>query len=171
MKRRQDGRPHPPRSIVPLTRVDDGRVANASWRQTPRQNVDAECSSRGRAAVVAGCIALLGRQEVDPGLVIALGAAPARWGNDGDARSGPDYWLRVWAARGLLWAWDDAALPSILAALTDEAWRVREMAAKVVARNAIGSALPGVAALRVDPVARVRATASRAVVRLTASGA
>jgi len=84
---------------------------------------------------------------------------------------GPDYWLRVWAARGLLWAWDDAALPALLKALNDDAWRVREMAAKVVNRHRLGDALPVVVDLRQDPVRRVRAAADRAVVSLTATGA
>ena len=73
--------------------------------------------------------------------------------------------------RGLLWAWDDVALPELVAAFADPAWRVREMAAKVVARHLLGEALDAVAPLRDDPVPRVRAAAVRAVVRVTASGA
>jgi hypothetical protein len=78
------------------------------------------------------------------------------------------HWPRVWAARGLLHAWDDAATEAITRATKDEAWRVREMAAKVVARHQVGDALGAVAALRDDEVPRVRAAAGRAVVRLTA---
>jgi HEAT repeat protein len=85
----------------------------------------------------------------------------------GRAGEGPPYWHRVWAARGLLWAWDGTALPALREALRDDAWRVREMAAKVVARNLVGDALPDVEPLRRDPVPRVRAAAARAVVRLT----
>lgn len=77
----------------------------------------------------------------------------------------------MWAARGLLWAWEDDAFPEIVAALSDEAWRVREMAVKVVARHQLGEAISGVAALRDDPVQRVANAASRALVRLTAAGA
>src|ERR1700689_3126811 len=56
---------------------------------------------------------------------------------------GVDYWPRVWAARGLLHVWEPAlattvAVPALLAALSDDAWRVREMAAKVVRRWDIG---------------------------------
>ena len=58
-----------------------------------------------------------------------------------------------------------------MAALRDESWRVREMAAKVVARHALGDALPVVARLRGDPVARVRVAAHRAVKLLTEAGA
>ena len=80
-------------------------------------------------------------------------------------------WLRVWGARGLLWAWDDRALPALCVALTDEAWRVREMAVKVVARQLLGDAGPQVSALRDDPVPRVRAAAARALTRLANASA
>lgn len=123
---------------------------------------------------MAGCVDLLtGRadlqesdQEPDQALVIALGGPPARRVLEGRDQ---EYWLRVWAARGLLWAWQDsdATVEAITGAMSDEAWRVREMAAKVVARNLVGDALTAVSALLEDPVPRVRAAASRAVVALT----
>jgi len=93
------------------------------------------------------------------------------WALDADARGGPDYWLRVWAARGLLWAWDDSARPAVLRALGDEAWRVREMAVKVLARHDVGAAVGPISGLRSDPSARVRAAAARALARLTTSRA
>jgi HEAT repeat protein len=80
------------------------------------------------------------------------------------------YWRRVWGARGLLHAWDGRAESAVVEAMTDEHWRVREMAAKVVARHKVGAALDAVAALRGDPVPRVRAAAERAVIMLTAAG-
>ena len=43
---------------------------------------------------------------------------------------------RLGAPRGLLHAWDDAATDAIIHATTDEAWRVREMAGKVIAGTA-----------------------------------
>ncbi len=53
----------------------------------------------------------------------------------------------------------------------DGHWRVREMAAKVIARHKIGAALSAVAELRDDPVPRVRSAAERAFVMLTAAQA
>lgn len=145
-------------------------AASSHWGLTPRESIAAECRRRGQAAVVAGCRDLLAGRRVDPRLLLALGGPGATKFLDGDEH--PDtYWLRVWAVRGLLWAWDDEALPELLAATADDAWRVRELAAKVVARHLVGDALEPVAALRDDPVERVRAAAERAVVRLTASGA
>jgi len=117
--------------------------------------------------VVAGCVELLAGRDVDDELVFALGGPAARSVLDGGQR----YWLRVWAMRALLYAWDDTARPAVLAGLADQAWRVREMAAKVIARRQLGDALARVAELRDDPVPRVRAAAARAVTILTARGA
>jgi len=39
---------------------------------------------------------------------------------------GPSYWLRVWAARGLLYAWNDDASGAVTVALNDDAWRVEK---------------------------------------------
>lgn len=137
----------------------------SSWGLTPRESVEQECVRRGRDQVVAGCIDLLNGGDADADLIAALGGPPARWVITGEP-PGPPYWLRVWAARGLLWAWDDVALPSLEAALSDEAWRVREMALKVVARHRVDEVVGAVAELEDDPVPRVRAAASRALIRL-----
>lgn len=133
---------------------------------TPRQSIERECHRRGKPAVVSGCIALLEGRPADPHLIVALGGPPARWALTGE-QGGPPYWLRVWAARGLLWTWADEATTAVVVALGDESWRVREMALKVVARHAVGDALPSVAELQDDDVARVRTAAVRALAALT----
>lgn len=143
--------------------------APSSWGRTPRQSIEEECTSRGKDEVVRGCIELLGGRDVDAGLILALGGPPARWAVTGEP-SGSAYWLRVWALRGLLWAWDDVALPSVEAALHDDAWRVREMALRVVGRHRLEGTVAAVADLQDDPSARVRAAASRALIRLAATG-
>ena len=107
---------------------------------------------------------------MDDALWLALAGPAAEGVLDGQAGGKAGYWPRVWAARGLLHAWDDRATAAIIQATTDDAWRVREMAAKVIARHRVGSAFAAVAELRSDPVHRVRAAAERAVVLLTASG-
>ena len=144
---------------------------------TPRQRIAAECARpHGGAALIAGCVALLsGRpDDVDDRLITVLGGEAAGQVLDGAAGGRSGYWPRVWAARGLLHAWDDpttqadAATTAIIGALGDDAWRVREMAAKVVARHRVGGAFDAVAPLRDDPIPRVRAPAHRAVVLLTA---
>lgn len=118
---------------------------------------------------MAGCIDLLEGRHVDGELILTLGGPPARWVVTGEP-SGPPYWLRVWALRGRLWAWEDVALSSVEAALHDEAWRVREMALKVVARHTLLDTRTAVAHLaEEDSVPRVRGAASKALIRLTAS--
>ena len=145
--------------------------ARSGWELTPRQSVEFECARRGEAQVVAGCVALLGGRPVDDNLLMALGGQTSEVVlNDGPNQRN-QYWRRVWGARGLLYAWDDQAGNAVIAALADEHWRVREMAAKVIARRRIGAALEPVALLRDDPVPRVRAAAARATVLLTAAGA
>ena len=137
---------------------------------TPRQSILAECLRRGKPAVVVACIDLLQhRHDVDDDLVVALGGPQACFVLDGHEGGKSGYWPRVWAARGLLHAWDERAVQAIIYATTDDAWRVREMAAKVIARHRVGDALTAVAELENDPVPRVRTAGKRAVVVLTSS--
>jgi hypothetical protein len=135
---------------------------------TPQQRVEAECARRGKAAVVADCVALL-RGETNPDLLVSLAGEGAEKFFDGREHH-DTYWFRVWALRGLLWAWDPSATGVVCAAMGDEAWRVREMAAKVVARHLVGDAVSAVAPLQDDPVPRVRVAAGRALLRLTEAG-
>jgi hypothetical protein len=137
---------------------------------TPKSRILAECARRGKDAFVSGCVALIeGRcDDVDDGLVVALGGDHGRNVLHGSEGGKGGYWPRVWAARGLLHAWDDAATGAIITATADEAWRVREMAAKVVARHHVGAGLQAVAGLRADKIQRVRTAAERAMVTLTA---
>jgi hypothetical protein len=141
------------------------------WGKTPRQSIEAECARRGKQAVVTGCLQLLAGGTADAGLLLALGGPPAEHVLSGRAGGLNGYWPRVWAARGLLHAWDDRATSSIITATADEAWRVREMALKVIARHQVGDAIGSVARRQDDPVPRVRAEAHRALVTLTAARA
>jgi HEAT repeat protein len=70
-----------------------------------------------------------------------------------------------------LWLWDESATAVVVDALTDDAWRVREMAAKVVARHRVDAALGALLGLREDPVARVRTAAVNGIQKLTAAPA
>jgi len=142
--------------------------SHSEW--TPRQSVEFECARRGESALVAGCVALLRGQEADEGLLFALGGANASIVIHDGPRQRNQYWRRVWGARGLLYAWAPEASEAVIAALADEHWRVREMAAKVIAKRRVGDALPELANLRDDPVPRVRAAVERATVVLTAAG-
>lgn len=143
-------------------------------RTAPRDLVHDACERLGRDAVVDGCVLLVEGQpaaEADPRLLAVLGRGADTFldGRDHDDL----YWLRVWGMRGLLWALDGApvgptARDAVLLGLGDEHWRVREMAAKVVARHRLEPALAAVEALRTDPVPRVAAAATRAVAAVSA---
>lgn len=151
--------------------VDNPRMAGDSqWGLTPQQSIEAECVRRGTRAVNDGCARLIAGECDDAGLIRALGGPGAHKFFDGRPHA-DQYWFRVWGTRGLLWAWDGSAADAVTMALGDESWRVREMAAKVVARHLLGDALPAVSELRIDPTPRVRAAAERAVALLTRAGA
>jgi hypothetical protein len=112
---------------------------------------------------------MLDGDDSDPSLIVALGGprwpSGPRFDRPRPSRS-PRYWLRVWPARGLLWAWDDEAESMIVNAATDEQGRVRELTAKVVARHHVSRALRAMRLLVEDEIPRVRAAALRAVERL-----
>jgi len=131
---------------------------------TPQQRIEAECHRVGTDAVIARCLDLLAGGALDVAFVAVLGGEHARRLLRQELPEDQMYWLRVWAARGLLWAGpgdDSAALRS---ALQDRAWRVREMICKVAAKYRIADLLDDLGALADDPNLRVRRAAERAVV-------
>jgi HEAT repeat protein len=132
------------------------------WGVTPKQSVEFDCDRRGRDAVVHDCVAILAGQYPDADFLRAIGGPSAETVLEGLAGGLDGYWPRVWAARGLLHVWDDIATDAIIDATTHDAWRVREMAAKVIARHHVKSAIDAVVTLLDDENARVRAAASRA---------
>ena len=70
-----------------------------------------------------------------------------------------EYWPRVWGARGLLHVWAADARRAVIGGLSDPAWRVREMSAKIVRAQELADAETALTALVADPVPRVRAAA------------
>jgi hypothetical protein len=93
------------------------------------------------------------------------GRAGARWVELGFGTQ--DYFVRTWALRAMLYAWDESASATVIDALEDEHWRPREMALKVVAKRLVDGDVDAVARLRYDPVPRVQAAARRALERLS----
>jgi hypothetical protein len=76
------------------------------------------------------------------------------------------YFVRTWALRAMLYAWDESASATVIDALEDEHWRPREMALKVVAKRLVDGDVDAVARLQDDPVQRVQAAARYALGRL-----
>jgi hypothetical protein len=140
---------------------------------TPVELVRALQRDLGAPFVATWCADLLaGRVRYDdpdyPPLTRLAGRAAAGELRRGHLEErGTDYWPRVWAARGLLHGWDpaaaDTAPPVFVAALSDEAWRVRERAAKDIRRWELAEAADQLAELVDDEVPRVRAAAVRAL--------
>ena len=135
------------------------------FANTPRGRVEAACARHGAVAVADACMRLMAGADIDPLMREVFGDQHSPEWLESEVNA---YWLRVWGARGLLWNWDPRAVEAIRVALTDEAWRVREMAAKVVARHLVDDVQPEVTQLVHDPVPRVRAAASRALALLAA---
>lgn len=146
-------------------------VRTLSSVTTPRVRVAGACARLGRSEVVHRCNSLLAGGSADVEFVIILGGpAAARYFDDGQPEH-QEYWLRVWGARGLLWAGPGVDTAILRNALADEHWRVREMACKVVARHRVGGLLELVSDLEADPVKRVRTAASRAAMNIVQAGA
>lgn len=133
---------------------------------TPRDRIAQACQRLGTTAFVARCLDLLAGGEEDPSFVTTLGGPHATRLIDRGLPADQEYWLRVWAARGLLWAGPGDRPQVLRLALRDDAWRVREMTCKVVARHRVGELLDDVAGLESDETPRVRRAAERAIVRI-----
>ncbi|GIH08809.1 hypothetical protein Rhe02_68760 [Rhizocola hellebori] len=121
----------------------------------------------GGESVALWCAELLSGQvsfdAADRPPLTLLGGAHAELLSTYEQLGAQEYWPRVWAARGLLYAWSPRAVPAVVGALDDSAWRVREMALKVVRKREIGEASEAAAALVTDEVTRVRVAAIRAL--------
>jgi HEAT repeats len=135
----------------------------------PRDLLAEAVDDYGIHAVIDMCLALLdGHTEYDllPLPLSYLGGAHAVAKLDRGANlvaRGQDHWPRVWAARGLRHVWLPYAEPGVVAALSDPAWRVRELAAKVVTQRELGSAAEALMPLLTDGTPRVRVAAIRAI--------
>jgi len=136
---------------------------------TPAARVEELVGLVGRDEVAAWCADLLAGRAAhdDPDLppLTWLGGPSTPWllGLDGEQLQVNAYWVRVWGARGLLHCYQPSAARDVVAALGDDAWRVREMAGKVVATWEVGEAADGLVPLLDDEVPRVRAAAARAL--------
>lgn len=139
----------------------------SQWGVSPRESVFAEVRRVGLGEFVARCTDILSGRGVDDRFYFVLAGPASRQVLDGREGGCDGYWPRVWALRGLLYAYGDAAASYVIEATADQSWRVREMAAKVIGTHAIDDGLEALGRLVDDPVPRVRAAAARARVALT----
>jgi HEAT repeat protein len=74
-----------------------------------------------------------------------------------------DYWVRTWAARGLLHVWDDKACRVLRRGLRDEHWRVVEMSLKICRAHDVSQVGAECVSALQSETPRVRAAAVRAL--------
>jgi hypothetical protein len=91
-------------------------------RPHPKVLIERAVSLYGEGEVVEWAVSHLAGSTVPTDMDIALLGGSAEW---------PPYWRQVWGARALLYAWDNSATQAVVAGLSDEHWRVRQMCAKV----------------------------------------
>jgi len=113
----------------------------------------------GEAEVVDRAIALLDGRNAGEDFLLYVGGRHAQGLLDGAPAL---YWPELWGARALLHAWDPKAGTAVLAGLDNQAWRVREMCAKVSLARRLNVA-PKLMELIEDEVPRVRVAALRAL--------
>lgn len=126
---------------------------------SPQKRVAAAIEAIGEREVVDRAIGLLGGLNVGEEFLIVAGGPHAKGLLDG---APPLYWPEVWGARVLLYAWADDAKDAVAAGLQNQAWRLREMCARVAAARALDVA-PLLRELLTDDNARVRAAGAKAL--------
>jgi hypothetical protein len=133
----------------------------------PVERVEVLVELMGADAVVDWCAGLLrGGDWVDPELPDLDWIGGRSSTTMVDKSLALDYWPRVWAARGLLHVYRPQAATAIVAGLSDESWRVREMCAKVARAQQLGEAAEALRECCSDDVPRVRSAAVRALARV-----
>jgi len=124
---------------------------------SPAERIAKVVAELGQDDVIARATALIAGLNAGEDFLLAVGGRHAQGILDGAPAL---YWPEVWGARTFLYVWNDSAAPAVLAGLGNQAWRVREMSAKVVAKRELDYPAE-VAELVTDEVARVRAQAAR----------
>ncbi|WP_405058251.1 HEAT repeat domain-containing protein [Kribbella sp. NBC_01505] len=139
-------------------------------RDHPREVVQAACAAYGEDTVIDWAIAFLTGEisgdaayGADLPKLVALTGSP----NPGGWKPPVDpvnyYWIRVWAARVLLYVWRDDAVDALLAVADDPAWRVREHVARITAQRELGQLVDSLLPMLEHELPRVRAAAVRAI--------
>ncbi|MEV6286868.1 HEAT repeat domain-containing protein [Kribbella sp. NPDC051770] len=136
----------------------------------PRAVVQAACARYGEQTVIDWCVALL-TEEISgadafgpdlPKLVALTGQEnPGGWSRPVDPVN--YYWVRVWAARVLMYAWSDEAVEALRMVADDPAWRVREHVARITAQRELGELVGLLLPMLEHELPRVRVAAVRAV--------
>ncbi len=127
--------------------------------ESPSKRIEDAVALFGEKSVAERAASLLMGGNEGEEFLLWVGGRHAQGVLDG---APPLYWPEVWGARALTFVWDDSAASAVHRGLGDQAWRVREMCARVVFLRKLPET-DALLALLADEVARVRAAAARAL--------
>lgn len=124
------------------------------------ERIQAAVAHYGEHAVIENAVRLLRGKNAGKDFLLYAGGRHAL----GILEGAPAlYWPELWGARVFLYVWDEAAAaPYVVVGLSNQAWRVREMCARVVQLRNLQVA-PKLVELCADEVPRVRAAGLRAL--------
>lgn len=123
------------------------------------KRIAAAVAEQGEATVVLRALSLIAGNNEGEEFLLVVGGEHAR----GILEGAPVlYWPELWGTRALLYVWNDGAIEAVTAALHNQAWRVREMAARVAAARGL-DVVPALVGMLADETPRVRAAAARAL--------
>ena len=123
------------------------------------RRIAAAVAEQGEATVVLRALSLIAGNNEGEEFLLVVGGEHAR----GILEGAPVlYWPELWGTRALLYVWDDSAIEAVMAALHNQAWRVRGRAARVAAARGL-DVVPALVGMLADETPRVRAAAARAL--------
>ena len=130
--------------------------------ESPGKRIEDAVALMGEREVAVRAASLLAGGNEGQEFLLWVGGRHAQGVLDG---APPLYWPEVWGARALMYAWDDEAAPAVIRGLSDQAWRVREMCAKVCVTHQVAS-VDQLTPLLGDQNPRVRAAGLRAIAEI-----
>jgi hypothetical protein len=133
--------------------------ATASEDLPIEKRLAAAVAEQGEPKVVLRAVSLIAGNNEGDDFLLVVGGEHARGILDGAPVL---YWPELWGTRALLYVWDDSATVAVTAALKNQAWRVREMAARVAALRGL-AVVDDLLGMLGDETPRVRAAACRAL--------
>lgn len=133
--------------------------ASAPDRLPLAQRIAAAVEQQGESVVVTRALSLMEGNNEGESFLLLVGGEHAQGILDG---APPLYWPELWGIRALLYVWDDSAASAVVGALSNPAWRVREMAARVIAARDL-PARSELTTVVADETPRVRIAAARAL--------
>jgi hypothetical protein len=126
---------------------------------SPQKRIEEAVTLFGEQSVAERAASLLMGGNEGEEFLLWVGGRHAQGVLDG---APPLYWPEVWGARALTFVWHESAASAVHRGLGDQAWRVREMCARVVYVRRLPET-DALLALLADEVARVRSAAARAL--------